>query len=166
MKPKVLIVMGSDSDLPLMEETGKALSEFGIPYRMTIASAHRSPDLVEEVVRQAGKDGVEVIIAGAGAAAHLAGVIASRTILPVIGVPIDSSPLKGLDSLFSTVQMPPGVPVATMAVGKAGARNAGIFAAQIMARSDRKLAKLLAGYRKKLEAGVRKKAEKALKSGK
>ena len=140
MKPKILIIMGSDSDLPVMEETGKVLDEFGIPYDITVASAHRSPERAVRLARDAGKKGIKVIIAGAGAAAHLAGVIAAHTILPVIGVPINSSPLQGFDSLFSTVQMPPGLPVATMAVGKAGAKNAGIFAAQIMGMNDKKIA--------------------------
>ncbi len=107
MRNKVLIVMGSDSDLPVMREAGKMLSMFSIPYEMRIASAHRSPELLNEIVANAEKDGTAVIIAGAGAAAHLAGAIAARTVLPVIGVPIDSSPLKGVDALYSTVQMPP-----------------------------------------------------------
>jgi phosphoribosylaminoimidazole carboxylase PurE protein len=160
MKAKVLIVMGSDSDLPAMEEAAKALSGFSIPFRLTIASAHRSPELVDELVAGAEKEGVQAIIAGAGAAAHLAGVIASKTVLPVIGVPLDSSPLKGFDALLSTVQMPPGVPVATMAVGKAGARNAGILAAQILARQDKKLEKLLREFKKGLALEVKKKARK------
>ena len=158
MKIKVLVVMGSDSDLPVMVETEKLLKEFGIPCRVAIASAHRSPELVHEVVRQAEKEGAEVIIAGAGAAAHLAGVIASKTVLPVIGVPLEGSPLKGLDALLSTVQMPPGVPVATMAVGKAGAKNAAIFAAQVIAIGNKALFKKLKEYKKKLSAEVRKKA--------
>jgi len=150
--------MGSDSDLEVMEETGKILAEFGIPYRMTIASAHRSPELVEETVSEAEKEGVQVVIAGAGAAAHLAGVVAAKTVLPVIGVPLEGSPLKGLDALLSTVQMPPGVPVATMAVGRAGAGNAAILAAQIIALGDKGLSKKLKEYKKKLAAEVRKKA--------
>ena len=134
------------------------LSMFEIPFEMRIASAHRSPELVEEIVCRAEKDGTAVIIAGAGAAAHLAGAVAARTILPVIGVPIDSSPLKGVDALYATVQMPPGVPVATMAVGAAGARNAGIFAAQILATTDRKTEKLLRQYRRALAAEVKRKS--------
>ncbi len=160
MKPKVVIVMGSDSDLPVMEEAAKGLSEFGVPCRITIASAHRSPELVDELVRDAEKNGAEVIIAGAGAAAHLAGVIASKTILPVIGVPLEGSPLKGFDALFSTVQMPPGVPVATMAVGKAGARNAAVLAVQILARKEKPLQGLLRSYKKKLALDVMKKARR------
>ncbi len=132
MKPKVLIIMGSDSDLPIMEEAEKVLKKFKIPYDTTVASAHRSPKRTVKLTTEAEKKGIEVIIAGAGSAAHLAGVIAAHTILPVIGVPIDSSPLKGIDALFSTVQMPPGIPVATMAIGKAGAKNAAILAAQIL----------------------------------
>ena len=158
MKHKILIVMGSDSDLPLMQETGKMLDLFEIQYEMRIASAHRSPDLVDEIVTKAEKDGVAAIIAGAGAAAHLAGVIASKTTLPVIGVPIDSSPLNGVDALYATVQMPPGVPVATMAVGKAGAKNAGIFAAQIIASSDRKVERLLKDFKHSLAAEVKRKS--------
>ena len=159
MKPKVLIVMGSDSDLPVMEETGKILSEFGITYEMTIASAHRSPERTAKLAREAEKQGIDVIIAGAGAAAHLAGVIAAHTILPVIGVPVNSSPLQGLDALFSTVQMPPGVPVAAMAVGKAGAKNAAILAAEIIGRKDAGIVKRLKEYKTKMVSEVEKKAK-------
>ena len=158
MKPKVLVVMGSDSDLPVVEETGRTLEMLGLPYEMTIASAHRTPDLVRRLSSEAEKRGIEVIIAAAGGAAHLAGVIASHTLLPVIGVPISSSPLQGFDALLSTVQMPPGVPVATMAVGKAGAKNAALFAAQIIARSDRQIARKLATHRKRMVLEVEKKA--------
>ena len=164
MKPKVLILMGSDSDLPVMEETEKLLKAFGISFETTIASAHRSPERASKLARDAEKEGVEVIIAGAGAAAHLAGVIAAHTILPVIGVPINSSPLQGFDALFSTVQMPPGIPVATMAVGTAGAKNAAIFAAQIIGRKDAKIVRKLKEYKKRLEEGVERKAE-ALSKG-
>ena len=143
-KPLVGIVMGSDSDLPVMQETAKILETFAIPYDITISSAHRSPDLTASYAKNAAKKGFKVIIAGAGAAAHLAGVIASKTILPVIGVPIDSSSLKGLDSLLSTVQMPSGVPVATMALGKTGAKNAAIFAIQILSLEYPELKKKLA----------------------
>ena len=158
MKPKVLIVMGSDSDLPVVEETGRILETLGIPYEMTIASAHRTPDLVRRLSSEAEKKGVQVIIAAAGGAAHLAGVVASHTLLPVIGIPISSSPLQGFDALLSTVQMPPGVPVATMAVGKAGAKNAALFAAQIIARSDTQIARKLATHRKRMVLEVEKKA--------
>ncbi len=159
MKPKVLIIMGSDSDLPVMEETEKILKAFGISFETTIASAHRSPERAAKLAKGAEKKGFEVIIAGAGAAAHLAGVIAAHTILPVIGVPINSSPLQGFDSLFSTVQMPPGIPVATMAVGKAGAKNAAIFAAEIIGRKDAKIVRQLKEYKKKLEEEVERKAK-------
>lgn len=162
MKPQVLIVMGSDSDLPVMEEAGKILDEFGIPFELTIASAHRSPERTAKLAMEAEKNGVEAVIAGAGAAAHLAGFIAAHTILPVIGVPINSSPLQGFDSLFSTVQMPPGIPVAAMAVGKAGAKNAAILAAEIIGRKDARIVKKLKDYKKKMAAEVEKKA-KALK---
>lgn len=159
MKPQVLIIMGSDSDLPVVEETAKILKEFGIPYEMTIASAHRTPELVLKLALEAEKKGIEIIIAAAGAAAHLAGVVASHTILPVIGIPINSSPLQGIDSLLSTVQMPPGIPVATMAVGKAGAKNAAIFAAQILGRKDKGITVRLKTHRKKMAAEVVKKAD-------
>jgi phosphoribosylaminoimidazole carboxylase PurE protein len=163
MKPKILIIMGSDSDLPVMENTGKTLKEFGIPYEMTVSSAHRTPDRTLNLVINAEKNGVEVVIAGAGAAAHLAGVIASHTTLPVIGIPIDSSPLEGIDALYSTVQMPPGIPVATMAIGTAGAKNAGILAAQILALKDPKIAAALKDYKKKMAKEVEKKARKVEK---
>jgi phosphoribosylaminoimidazole carboxylase PurE protein len=159
MKPKILIIMGSDSDLPIVEEAGKVLEEFGIPYDMTIASAHRTPERVQEIASGAEKRGIDVIIAAAGAAAHLAGVVASHTVLPVIGIPINSSPLQGFDALLSTVQMPPGIPVATMAVGKAGAKNAAILAAQILGRKDRGIAKRLVLYRKRMALEVKKKAD-------
>jgi phosphoribosylamine--glycine ligase len=160
MKPKVLIIMGSDSDLPVMEKTGEVLAEFKIPYKMTVSSAHRTPDRTLKLVKNAKKNGIEVIIAGAGAAAHLAGVVASHTTLPVIGIPIDSSPLKGIDALCSTVQMPPGIPVATMALGKAGAKNAAIFAAQVLGLKDVKIANRLKDYKKKMAKEVEKKARK------
>jgi phosphoribosylamine--glycine ligase len=162
MKPQVLIVMGSDSDIPIMEEASKLLKKLGVPYEISIASAHRTPERTIRLASYAEQKGIEVIIAGAGMAAHLAGIIAAHTILPVIGVPIDSSPLHGLDSLLSIVQMPPGVPVATMAIGKAGAKNAAIFSAQIIARKDPEIAKRLKNYKKKIAEEVKKKA-KALK---
>ncbi len=164
MKPKVLIVMGSDSDFPVMEEAGKILEQFNISYEITVSSAHRTPERTFKLIKNAEKNGVEVIIAGAGAAAHLAGVIASHTILPVIGVPIDSSPLKGVDALYSTVQMPPGVPVAAMAIGKAGAKNSAIFAAQILGVKDPIIASALKDYRKKMASEVLKKARNVEKS--
>src|SRR4030066_648309 len=159
MKPQVLIVMGSDSDMPVMEETGKILKKLGISYEMVIASAHRTPERAIRLASEAEGKGIEVIIAGAGMAAHLAGVIASHTIIPVIGVPINSPPLNGLDSLLSTVQMPPGVPVATMAIGKAGAKNAAILSAQIIGRTEPEVAKRLKAYRKKMTEEVEKKAK-------
>lgn len=160
VKPLVGILMGSDSDLPVMEEAAKALKDFGIPYEMTVSSAHRTPKRTSEYAKSAEGRGIRVIIAGAGAAAHLAGFIAAETTLPVIGVPIDSSPLKGLDSLLSTVQMPGGVPVASMAIGKAGAKNAGLFAAQILATSNPKLADALKAHREQMAKQVEAKAAK------
>jgi len=160
MNAKVLILMGSDSDLPVMDATAAMLDSFGIPYHMTVSSAHRTPDRTVKLIREAEKNGVQVIIAGAGAAAHLAGVVAAHTTLPVIGIPIDSSPLGGVDALYATVQMPPGIPVATMAVGKGGAKNAAIFAAQIMGLKDPKIAKALKDHKKKMAAEVVKKAKK------
>jgi phosphoribosylaminoimidazole carboxylase PurE protein len=148
--PDVLILMGSDSDAPVMQSAVDALKEFGITSEMTVASAHRSPARVMRLVDEAPGRGVKLFIVGAGAAAHLGGVVAAHTILPVIGVPIDSSALKGLDALLATVQMPPGVPVATMAIGKAGATNAGILAAQILGVADEAMAKKLDDYKKKL----------------
>jgi 5-(carboxyamino)imidazole ribonucleotide mutase len=159
-KPRVSIVMGSDSDLEIMREAGKALHEFGIPYEMDVTSAHRSPGRTAEYARKAAGRGIRVIIAGAGGAAHLAGVIAAHTTLPVIGVPIPSTSLNGLDSLLATVQMPAGIPVATVAIGKPGATNAGILAAQIIAISDESVAKKLAAHKEKLARGVAEKSKK------
>jgi phosphoribosylaminoimidazole carboxylase PurE protein len=135
-KPRVVIVMGSESDRPFMSETEKYLGDLGVPCRLDVMSAHRTPTKVQELAATAREQGIEVIIAGAGAAAHLPGVIASWTTLPVIGVPLPTSDLNGLDALLAIVQMPAGVPVATVAVGKAGARNAAILAAQIIATGD------------------------------
>ena len=159
MKPKVLIVMGSDSDLPILEVTEALLREFGITYEMTVASAHRTPERAVKLSAEAEKKGIDIIIAGAGMAAHLAGVLAAHTILPVIGIPIDASSLHGIDSLLSTVQMPPGVPVAAMSIGKAGAKNAAILAAQIIARKDAKVARKLKDYKKRMAEEVEKKAQ-------
>ncbi len=153
------IVMGSDSDLEVMKEAGAVLKQFDIPYEMTVASAHRSPHRAAEFASSADKRGLKVIIAGAGHAAHLAGVLAAHTSLPIIGVPIDSSCLQGLDSLLATVQMPPGIPVATMAIGKSGARNAGIFAIQIMAVCDAGLAKKLNLFKQDMARKVEQKAK-------
>ncbi len=159
MKTQVLIIMGSDSDLPVMEGAEEMLKRLQISYEITIASAHRTPGRAIRLASEAEKKGFEVIIAGAGMAAHLAGMIAAHTIIPVIGVPIASSSLNGMDSLFSTVQMPPGIPVATMAIGKAGAKNAAILSAQIIGRKYPGVAKRLKAYRKKMTEEVEKKAE-------
>jgi phosphoribosylamine--glycine ligase len=156
---QVLIIMGSDSDLPIMENAAKTLAEFQVPYKMTVASAHRSPERAMKLAAEAENDGFRVIIAGAGHAAHLAGVLAAHTTLPVIGVPIDSSCLKGMDSLLSTVQMPPGIPVATMAIGKSGAKNAAIFAAQILAVSDKEVAYRLRILKENMAKKVEEKAK-------
>jgi phosphoribosylamine---glycine ligase len=156
----VLILMGSDSDAPIMQAAGDLLRDLEIPCEMTVASAHRSPARVMRLVEEAPGRGVRVFIVGAGAAAHLAGVVAAHTTLPVIGVPIDSSALKGLDALLSTVQMPPGVPVATVSIGKPGATNAGVLAAQILALGDdavrERLTRYKAGLADKVEAAARK----------
>jgi phosphoribosylaminoimidazole carboxylase PurE protein len=146
----VLILMGSDSDAPVMQASVDLLRELGIPCEMTVASAHRSPERVMRLVREAPGRGVRVFIVGAGAAAHLAGVVAAHTTQPVIGVPIDSSALKGMDALLSTVQMPPGVPVATVSIGKPGATNAAVLAAQMLALADPALAQRLVEYKQKL----------------
>jgi phosphoribosylamine--glycine ligase len=156
----ILILMGSDSDAPVMQAAADILRELGVSCDMTVASAHRSPERVRRLVREAPARGVKVFIVGAGAAAHLAGVVAAHTTRPVIGVPIDSSALNGLDALLSTVQMPPGVPVATVSIGKAGATNAGVLAAQILAVGDAAVASRLDEYKKKLADKVEAAAEK------
>jgi phosphoribosylamine--glycine ligase len=152
--------MGSDSDAPIMAAAGEALTEFGLTWEMTVASAHRSPERVMRLMKEAPGRGVQVFIVGAGAAAHLAGVVAAHTSLPVIGVPIDSSALKGMDALLSTVQMPPGVPVATVAIGKPGATNAGVLAAQMIALARPEIAARLVDYKKKLADKVEAAAER------
>jgi phosphoribosylaminoimidazole carboxylase PurE protein len=159
-KALVSIVMGSDSDLEVMREVGKSLDEFGIAYEIDVTSAHRSPDRTAEHARKAADRGIRVIIAGAGGAAHLAGVIAAHTTLPVIGVPLPSTSLQGMDSLLATVQMPAGIPVATVAIGKPGATNAGILAAQIIALADATVAKKLNDHKEKLAKGVEEKSKK------
>lgn len=159
-QPLVGILMGSDNDYEIMAETGKALKQFDIPFEMIVSSAHRTPERTTEFVRQAKARGMQVLIAGAGAAAHLAGVVAAETTLPVVAVPIDATALRGLDALLAMVQMPAGIPVATMAIGKAGARNAGIYAAQIIATRDAELTSKLEQYKQEMAAGVIKKAEK------
>jgi phosphoribosylaminoimidazole carboxylase PurE protein len=161
-KPIVAIVMGSDSDLPVMGEAAKILADFQVPYEITVSSAHRSSERTADYARKAAGRGIEVIVAGAGGAAHLAGVLAAHTILPVIGVPLETS-LMGLDSLLSTAQMPAGVPVATVAIGKTGARNAGILAVQILSGKHGELKKSLQRYKVSLVAKV---AEQAKKVGK
>jgi phosphoribosylaminoimidazole carboxylase PurE protein len=153
----VSVAMGSDSDLPIMTEATKILEEFGIAYELILTSAHRTPLRTTKFAGSAAKRGVKVIIVGAGAAAHLAGVIAAQTNLPVIGVPINATALNGLDALLSTVQMPGGIPVATMAIGKAGAKNAALFAARILALEDRGLSAKLSSYIKKMAKDVEKK---------
>ena len=152
--------MGSDSDLPVMEKAAETLKKFGVAWEMTIASAHRSPDRAAQWAATAADRDLKVIIAGAGHAAHLAGVLAAHTSLPIIGVPIDSSCLNGFDSLLSTVQMPPGVPVATVSIGKSGAVNAAVLAVQILALADAGLAKRLVAYKQELAEQVAQKAEK------
>src|SRR5207245_10142738 len=159
-KPLVSIVMGSDSDFEIMLEPGKSLEEFGIAYEIDVTSAHRSPDRTADYARNAAARCIRVIIAGAGGAAHLAGVIAAHTTLPVIGVPIPSTSLNGMDSLLATVQMPAGIPVATVAIGKPGATNAGLLAAQIIGLSTAEIARKLEGHKEKLANSVEEKSRK------
>ncbi len=152
--------MGSDSDYAIMSETSKVLDQFGVANEVLVTSAHRTPARTRKYIDQARKRGIKVLVAGAGAAAHLAGVVAAETILPVIGVPIGSSPLQGFDALLSTAQMPGGVSVATMAIGKAGAKNAGILAVQILALNDARLTKKLDQYKKDMAKQVEAKSRK------
>lgn len=159
--PQVLIVMGSDSDIPVMDEAAKVLRQFGIPFEMRISSAHRCPEKTAVLAAEAEGRGIRVVIAGAGMAAHLAGVMAAVTILPVIGVPIGGGALNGIDALYSTVQMPGGIPVATMAIGRAGAKNAGILAVQMLALSDSAMAWKMREYKKSMATEVEEK-DKAL----
>ena len=149
--PRVLLMMGSDTDLPIMQEAADILKKFAVPYEMRIASAHRSPARAMALASEAAGRGVKVIIAGAGMAAHLAGVVAAHSILPVIGVPMPGGALNGVDALYATVQMPGGIPVATMAIGKAGAKNAGLFAIQILALSDPSFTESLLHYRLEMD---------------
>lgn len=153
----VSVVMGSDSDLPVMSEATKVLDDFGIGYELVLTSAHRTPLRTTKFAVSAAGRGIKVIIVGAGAAAHLAGVIAAQTSLPVIGVPIDSTALHGLDALLSTVQMPGGVPVGSMAIGKSGAKNAALYAARILAIGNKEINAKLAAYRSKMSKDVQKK---------
>jgi 5-(carboxyamino)imidazole ribonucleotide mutase len=155
----VTILMGSDSDLDVMKEAARVLDEFGVAYEMDVTSAHRSPERTRQIVSTAPERGVRVFIVGAGAAAHLAGVVAAESTLPVIGVPLDASALRGVDALYATVQMPAGIPVATMAIGKAGATNAAIFAVEILATADSGLQDKLRDYKRKLAEGVERKSQ-------
>jgi phosphoribosylaminoimidazole carboxylase PurE protein len=150
IQPQVSVVLGSDSDYPVIQDMIQILKDFGVAHEVIVSSAHRSPDRTHKYAAKLEGRGMQVVIACAGAAAHLAGVIAAQTILPVIGVPIDSSPLNGLDALLSTSMMPAGVPVATMGIGKSGAANAAVLAVQILARNDPALAGRLHDYKKKL----------------
>lgn len=156
-KPQVAIIMGSDSDLKIMSEAGTILEEFGVPYEIKILSAHRTPKDTIAFTTKAKSRGIKAIIAGAGGAAHLAGVVAAHTVLPVIGVPMETQYLKGIDSLFSTVQMPSGIPVGCMAIGKAGAKNGALFTLELLALSDKRLHKKLEQYRKQMTESVRRK---------
>jgi phosphoribosylaminoimidazole carboxylase PurE protein len=160
----VAFVLGSDSDYPAIQQALELLEEFDVPFEVTISSAHRSPDRTHRYAVTLEERGIQVVIACAGAAAHLAGVLAANTILPVIGVPMDSSPLQGIDALLSTAMMPVGVPVATMAIGKAGAGNAAILAVQILARSDQDLANRLREHKKKLAERVEQRDRELRKS--
>lgn len=148
-QPLVAIIMGSDSDWPVMKNAAQMLADFGVAYQAKVVSAHRTPDLMFEFSENAAKNGIQVIIAGAGGAAHLPGMVAAKTTLPVLGVPVPSKHLQGQDSLLSIVQMPKGIPVATFAIGDAGAANAGLFAVSILANHDANLATKLAEFRKK-----------------
>jgi len=156
-KAIVSIIMGSDSDLQVMLESKKILDEYGVPNDVKILSAHRSPDDAASFAKSARKKGFRIIIAGAGASAHLAGVVASHTTLPVIGVPMETRELKGVDSLFSTVQMPAGIPVATVAIGKAGAKNSAILALEILAITDKRIEKKLQAHKIAMAECIRKK---------
>jgi len=153
-KPKVAIIMGSNSDWPIMEKAANILDDFGINYVSMVVSAHRTPDLMFEFASNAKKNGFEVIIAGAGGSAHLPGMVASKTTLPVLGVPVPTKHLAGQDSLLSIVQMPKGIPVGTFAIGEAGAANAGLFAASILALHDASIQKKLDEFRQQQESNV------------
>ena len=157
-KPVVGVIMGSDTDWPVMSETVKTLKEFGIPYEVEVTSAHRSPQRTHEYATTAAQRGLKVIIVGAGGASHLAGIVAAETTLPVIAVPVVTTPLGGLDALYSTVQMPAGIPVGVMAVDKPGARNAAIYAAEILAISDGAIADCLRRFKEQLAQSVAEKS--------
>src|SRR2546426_138704 len=156
--PVVGIVLGSDSDRSIMEEAARTLAEFAIAHELVVASAHRSPDLLDRYAHSVEARGIRVLIAAAGGAAHLAGALAARTVLPVIGVPLDATGLGGLDALLSTVQMPPGVPVATVSTGSWGARNAAILAVQILAAGDPDLRERLREFKSKMARKIEEKA--------
>lgn len=153
-KPRVLVLIGSDSDYPVFESAQNVFKKLGVTYNVAVSSAHRSPERTRRLVAEAEASGAEVFICMAGMAAHLAGVVAAETCRPVIGVPIDASPLNGLDALLSTVQMPPGIPVATVALGKAGAYNAAVLACQMLALKDSDLALRLAAFKEEMAKGV------------
>ena len=157
MDPKVLILMGSDSDFEVMSEAKKVLDDLGVPSEVHVSSAHRTPERTGRLAREAAARGVQVIVCGAGAAAHLAGVVAAETELPVLGVPLAGTDLQGLDALLATVQMPGGVPVGTLAIGKAGARNAGLLAARIIARNDAAVADRVREQRRRMAEEVERK---------
>jgi len=163
MKPRVGVIMGSDSDLPVMKEAAEILDQFEVEYELTVVSAHRTPERLYNYAETAEEKGLDVIIAGAGGAAHLPGMVAAVTTVPVIGVPVKTSKLSGLDSLYSIVQMPPGVPVATVAIN--GAKNAALLAVQILARSDEKLNKKQKEYRTEMKEKVLATAENLEKQG-
>ena len=163
LSPVISIVMGSDSDFEVMKEAAVILKDFEVPFEALVSSAHRTPERTSKFARNASRRGVKAIIVGAGAAAHLAGVIAAETTLPVIGVPIDATALSGMDALLSTVQMPGGIPVATMAIGKSGARNAALFAIEILAIQDDALAEKLADYRNQFQVSVEEKSSQLQK---
>ncbi|MBW2064371.1 MAG: 5-(carboxyamino)imidazole ribonucleotide mutase [Deltaproteobacteria bacterium] len=157
--PLVAVIMGSVSDMDVMKGCIDQLKELQIPHEVKVSSAHRTPEQTRKYAESASERGIEVIIAGAGWAAHLAGVIAAHTVLPVIGVPIDSSPLRGMDSLLSTVQMPPGIPVATVAIGKGGAKNAAVLAAQILSLKHPDIARRLKDFRENITREAIQKSE-------
>lgn len=163
MSKKIGIIMGSDSDLPVMQEAGVVLDEIGVSYEMTVVSAHRTPEVLVKYAKNAQKRGLKVIIAGAGGAAHLPGMVASMTTLPVVGVPIKTRTMDGLDSLLSIAQMPGGIPVATVAVN--GAKNAGLLSAQIIALGNKKIQDKISKFRKDMNVTVKTKAKKLSKVG-
>lgn len=158
--PRVAIIMGSDSDWPVMKSCAETLGQFGVLYEVIVSSAHRSPEATSQYAQQAQQKGIQVLIAAAGMAAHLAGTLAAYTTVPIIGVPMASGPLQGVDALLSTVQMPPGIPVATVGIGSAGAKNAALLAIEILALNDKQLTQKLAEHKISLAQSVKKKNEK------